>query len=198
MVGVESLVEDPAPHQPPENPVKIVGQRHKHDKHDQMHCALGVLAIEHRTDARDQAEDTGEEGIRLPAARRQGTSPRRTGISGGRHRPPSRSAVLQTGAGLTEDPIADPAKRNGGQRTATFLAEAGGSWGVWAAARRCLRRGFLAFFLVDHCPLRSGLSKPGWLVHPSVRSLRTAWWPEVVSSGPSIWARISLTRDSTR
>jgi hypothetical protein len=70
VVGFENLIDDPAGDEDAEDAV-FVGQADEDGEDDEMDDALGVLAVVHGSDARDDAEECGEAGIGLSSVDRR-------------------------------------------------------------------------------------------------------------------------------
>ena len=69
-MSFDDLIADPAGDEEAEDAV-LVGERDKDGEDDEVHDALGVLAVVHGTDAGNESEEGGEAGVGFSGHRRR-------------------------------------------------------------------------------------------------------------------------------
>ncbi len=135
VVGLDDLVEDPAGDEEAEDAV-FVGQRDEDREDDQVNDALGVLAVVHRADAGDEAEQGGEAGVGFAGRRVIAyaidirASREAAGIGTGASGRCACSGEFGGEAGFAEDCSADDAGALLAERLAAVLAE-GSTFTIW-------------------------------------------------------------------
>ncbi len=84
-MSFDDLIADPAGDEEAEDAM-LVSEGDEDGEDDEVHDAFGILAVVHRSDARDEAEESGEAGVGFSGDRRWDCSRRcvgGVGVGGG-------------------------------------------------------------------------------------------------------------------